>query len=115
MQGCSCEGTVYLLHFDRPYKHAAHYIGWARPGRLAARLQEHADGGGARLTQVVAAAGIGWQLARTWPGSRRRERQIKKQGGASRCCPVCGVTPRPPKPLDPPPVSDLYATREPPF
>jgi ribosomal protein L34E len=33
-------------------------------------------------------------LARTWPGGRARERQIKRQGGASRCCPMCGVTPR---------------------
>ena len=22
-------GTVYLLHFDQPYKHARHYVGWA--------------------------------------------------------------------------------------
>jgi hypothetical protein len=22
-------GTVYLLHFSRPYKHARHYTGWA--------------------------------------------------------------------------------------
>jgi hypothetical protein len=91
-------GTVYLLHFvdsdgnDAAYKHARHYIGWAV--NLKARLQRHAHGHGARLLQVVHQAGIGWQLARTWPGGRDRERQIKTQGGASRCCPLCGVTPR---------------------
>jgi predicted GIY-YIG superfamily endonuclease len=86
-------GTIYLLHFDRPYKHARHYLGWARD--LDARLADHDAGRGARLTAVVIATGIGWTLARTWPGTRTRERQIKKQGGASRCCPECGVRPRP--------------------
>jgi hypothetical protein len=45
---------------------------------------------------VVKAAGISWRLARTWPGGRARERQLKNQGGASRRCPECGVTPRTP-------------------
>lgn len=86
------QGTVYLLHFDRPYRHARHYIGWTAD--LDARLAEHAAGHGARLLAVVKAAGIGWSLARTWPGNRARERQIKNQGGASRRCPACGVRPR---------------------
>lgn len=85
-------GTIYLLHFDRPYRHARHYIGWAI--NLNTRLAAHERGQGARLLAVVRSAGIGWQLARTWPGDRTRERQIKTQGGASRCCPLCGVTPR---------------------
>lgn len=89
-------GTVYLLHFDRPYAHAKHYLGWTTD--LPARLAEHAAGRGARLLAVVHAAGIGWRLARTWPGSRARERQLKRQGGASRCCPACGVRPRTPTP-----------------
>lgn len=85
-------GTVYLLHFDRPYKHARHYVGWAK--NVKRRLAEHAAGRGARLLAVVKEAGIGWQLARMWPGSRARERQIKNQGGHARHCPLCGVTPR---------------------
>ncbi len=68
-------GTVYLVHFDRPYQHARHYLGWAR--NVKRRLAEHETGRGARLLAVVRAAGIGWQLARMWPGSRARERQIK--------------------------------------
>ena len=43
---------------------------------------------------MVRAAGIGWQLARLWPGGRARERQIKRQGGHARKCPLCGVKPR---------------------
>jgi hypothetical protein len=82
--------TVYLLHFDRPYKHARHYIGYT-PGSVRNRVALHRKGQGARLMAVVAGAGIGFKLARTWPGGRARERQIKRQGGASRCCPMCGV------------------------
>ena len=82
-------GTVYLLHFDRPYRHAAHYTGWTT--NLGHRLAEHDTGHGARLLAVVKAAGIGWTLARTWTGPRTRERALKRQGGASRRCPLCGI------------------------
>lgn len=81
-------GTIYLLHFETPYAHARHYTGWT-PRMLDERLADHASGQGARLTAVVLAAGIGWTLARTWAGSRARERQLKRQGGASRRCPIC--------------------------
>lgn len=79
--------TVYLLHFDRPYGHAKHYTGVAQ--NLERRLHQHRKGSGARLMEVVNQAGIDWQVARTWEGDRKRERQLKKQGGASRHCPVC--------------------------
>lgn len=79
-------GTIYLLHFSRPYKHAAHYTGWTSD--LDARLAEHASGRGARLLAVVQAEGITWQLARTWTGDRYLERRLK-QRGASRRCPIC--------------------------
>ena len=85
-------GMVYLLHFERPYHHARHYCGWTND--LPARLAAHRAGRGARLIEVVTHAGIGFHLARTWPGTRTRERQIKRQGGLSRCCPLCGVIPR---------------------
>jgi hypothetical protein len=44
---------------------------------------------------AVARAGIEWRLARVWVGGRQLERRLKVQGGASRRCPLCGVTPRP--------------------
>lgn len=78
---------IYLLHFDTPFKHAAHYCGYTED--LDARLSAHAAGTGARLMEVIKAAGIGWTLARTWQGGRGRERQLKRQGGASRRCPIC--------------------------
>ena len=78
--------VVYLLHFDRPYQHAKHYLGSCQD--LERRLTQHGKGRGARLLEVVQAVGIGWQLARTWCGGKHRERQLKKQGGASRLCPT---------------------------
>lgn len=84
-------GTVYLLHFAQPYRHARHYTGWTTD--LDARLAEHKAGRGARLLQVIGNAGIDWSLARTWEGTRSRERQLKRTGGASRRCPLCGVRP----------------------
>ena len=42
--------------------------------------------------QVVGEAGIGWQLARIWTGTRTRERSLKGSGGAARRCPVCQLT-----------------------
>lgn len=100
------EGLVYLLHFTQlyvPYPGAApcacagHYTGFAAggPRALKRRLSQHGTKAGARLTLAVARAGIGWELARTWPGTRQLERRLKNQGGAGRRCPLCGVTPRP--------------------
>jgi predicted GIY-YIG superfamily endonuclease len=84
-------GTIYLLHFDRPYKHARHYTGWTID--LTQRLSEHRKGHGARLITVITVAGIGFELARIRPGTRSDERAIKRFGGATRYCPLC--TPRP--------------------
>lgn len=82
-------GVIYLLHFDQPFKHAAHYTGWTGRGELDKRLAEHGTAHGGRLLAVVKSAGIGWTLARTWTGDRNRERSLKRQGGASRRCPIC--------------------------
>jgi predicted GIY-YIG superfamily endonuclease len=83
----STVAVVYLVHFTEPYRHARHYTGWTAD--LESRLAEHQAGRGARLLQVITQAGIGWTLARTWQGTRERERQLKRQGGASRRCPIC--------------------------
>jgi predicted GIY-YIG superfamily endonuclease len=64
---------VYLFHFDQRYEHAGHYTGWAED--LDHRVAEHLAGRGARLIEVITRAGIGFRLARTWPGvTRARER-----------------------------------------
>ena len=83
----SPSGVVYLVHFTQPYRHARHNTGWT--ANLESRLAEHQARRGARLLQVVTQAGIEWTLARTWQGTGERQRQLKRQGGASRRCPIC--------------------------
>jgi hypothetical protein len=52
--------------------------------------QASGDSRAARLLQVIAQAGIGFRLARVWPGaSKGYERSLKNSGGASRYCPIC--------------------------
>jgi hypothetical protein len=82
-------GTVYLLCFAEPFGHARHYLGWAGPGNLSARLSHHAAGTGANLLRHVAKAGISWELVRTWGGDRHLERRLKNRGGHARLCPAC--------------------------
>jgi hypothetical protein len=94
-------GTCYLLHFDHPYISAngkgvaRHYSGWAASSRsLKSRLADHEHGRGARLLQVVKAAGIRWKLARTWPSGRDPERQLKTRAERPGAAPECDVNPR---------------------
>jgi predicted GIY-YIG superfamily endonuclease len=75
-------GVIYMLHFDRPYRHAKHYVGWAAD--LLDRLDQHVTGHGARLIAVIWQAGIGFTLIRICEGTRSRERAIKNDGGAPR-------------------------------
>ena len=80
---------VYLIHFDKPYKHAKHYLGYASKS-VERRLKKHEDGTGARLMQVIGEAGITWQLVRVWPdGDRQLERKLKNWHGSNKLCPVC--------------------------
>lgn len=62
---------------------------------LPARLEEHRKGRGARLMEVIKDAGIGFRVARTWPGTRGLERAIKDRHEAPRLCPECTPQPRP--------------------
>ena len=81
-------GTVYLLHFDRPYKHARHYLGYTSKA-LKARLLRHEAGSGARLMEVIVGAGITFVVARTWKGDKALERKLKNRKNAPRHCPIC--------------------------
>lgn len=83
-------GTVYLIHFAVPYRHARHYVGWTVD--LAGRLYAYAydTKHAANLIRVVNAAGIGWELARVWEGvTRQFERRLKEQGHRGKFCPCC--------------------------
>lgn len=80
---------VYLICFDRPYKHARHYLGWAK--NIAQRVREHQNGTGARLLAVLREAEIGWQVVRVWPGETRTlEARFKATHDRVSLCPICG-------------------------
>ena len=68
------QGTVYLLHFATPFKHARHYVGYTTD--LEQRIEEHRTGRGARLLAVVR----GWDLL--CPGSH-----VAASGSALRATP----------------------------
>lgn len=85
-------GTIYLVHFERPFRHARHYIGWTG-GTLAARFARHRSLAplrrGSALLRAVFAAGIDFKVVRTWPGTRDRERSFKINGHSAPRCPIC--------------------------
>lgn len=82
--------VLYLLHLLPAYRHARHYLGVAETLRLPSRLGEHVRGRGARLLQVVLAAGCRFEVVRLWPGDRHDERRLKTQRAVPRLlCPVC--------------------------
>jgi predicted GIY-YIG superfamily endonuclease len=83
------EGTVYLLHFERPYHGPMqHYVGFT-DGDLDRRLDAHREGSGSKTTRRAFDQGIPFTLARTWSGSLSLERQIKSRGPSNYCtlCP----------------------------
>jgi len=82
-------GTIYLIHFAEKFKHVQHYIGWTT--NLDGRFERHTNGRGSRLLQFVSAAGISFEVVRTWKGDRKFERKLKKQKQGPRLCPVCSA------------------------
>jgi predicted GIY-YIG superfamily endonuclease len=80
-------GTVYLLHFERPLHHAQHYLGYT--AELEERLDRHRAGTGARIVEVVTERGIPFALVRTWAGTRKLERRLKRRRNARLLCPTC--------------------------
>jgi predicted GIY-YIG superfamily endonuclease len=88
-------GTVYLIHFEFPYraktgnceKTVSHYLGWALD--LDSRIADHRASRGARLIEIVNAEGIPWKVVRTWEGDRKLERKLKNRKKSRCLCPEC--------------------------
>lgn len=82
---------VYILHFDDPLAHAQHYVGMT--GNLRQRLEAHASGNGARLTEVLKDDSKPWTLGglfQTTPTNARRvEKNLKDQHNTARYCDIC--------------------------
>jgi predicted GIY-YIG superfamily endonuclease len=88
---------VYLVHLDRklgsdhPRGGAGHYLGTTI--NLDRRLETHRSGKGARMLAAAAERGISFDVVRTWPGGRDKERELKRLRNSPRLCPTCtGVT-----------------------
>jgi len=86
----------YLLHFDRPYKHARHYLGFSKTlETMKRRIDTHTnatagDGQNHRLLVKVREEGIGFTVSRIWEeATRQDERRWKRNGGGARLCPIC--------------------------
>lgn len=82
MEGC------YLLHFETPFHHARHYVGWS--SNIALRLRAHEAGNSAKLIHAISVAGIRFQVVRLWLDTDRTfERRLHNRHNSPRECPVC--------------------------
>ena len=90
-------GVIYLLHFERSYHHARHYLGYTDD--LEARVAAHRAGHGSPLVAAAVRDGIEFCVAATWPGDRREERRLHRyRNSPRRLCPICRATPDPARP-----------------
>lgn len=102
---------IYILHFDDPLAHAQHYVGMT--GNLRQRLEAHASGTGARLTEVLRDSNKPWTLGglfqTTATNARRVERELKESKNVARFCDICN------KDAPAPPASKRYPLEQVPF
>lgn len=87
--------AVYVLHFEPPYEHAKHYIGFTtRPVRD--RVADHFAGRGSPLVKAALAAGCSVTLAHSWQcGNRHFERWLKNKKDTPKWCRTCARRERP--------------------
>jgi hypothetical protein len=83
--------AVYLIHFEQPFHHARHYVGYT--DNLQRRFNEHVHRkNSSPLLVAASAAGIAWRVAMIWPqAGRDLERLIKRTHHTARYCPECGA------------------------
>jgi predicted GIY-YIG superfamily endonuclease len=88
--------VIYLLHFDGGAlarggtAGVRHYLGYCADGELDRRLAEHRTGKGACLTAAASRAGLALVVVKTWPGDRKREKQLKRaRHFGARHCRIC--------------------------
>jgi len=88
--------AVYVLHFDPPYRHARHYIGFTVEKTPDRRLWQHLNGRGSPLVKAAVAAGCEVRVAAFWrSGTRTFERWLKRRADVYKWCPCCGFLTRP--------------------
>ena len=83
---------VYLLHFDPPYSHAGHYLGYAKRNLLdyARAVASGRQWAPHPLVEAAIGQGSTVKVVDWWPGENRAfQRRLRSQGGLSRHCPTC--------------------------
>lgn len=86
---------LFLLHFDPPYRHAGHYLGYAKgTGRVATYARAVAAGKVTQfphpLVEAAYAQGSVLRIVAVFHGASRDERRrMRANGSLSRFCPVC--------------------------
>lgn len=86
---------IYILHIEIPLSHARHYMGSTQD--LEPRLAAHAQGRGARLTQVLLELSMKWQLGGLFQEKdfsvhstgRKAERKAKNNHSGPTYCEIC--------------------------
>lgn len=86
---------LYILHFDVPLHHAAHYVGVTAD--LEKRLEKHRSGRGAKILKAVQSLGGTWRLATVYEIAEikdmyRVEKKVKDSHGGRPYCTICGPT-----------------------
>lgn len=90
-------GLICLLHFERFYHHARHYLGYTED--LDARVAAHHAGRASPLVAAAVRDGIGFCVAATWPGDQTEERRLHRyRNSPQRLCPICRGEPGPATP-----------------
>ncbi len=69
---------VYVIHFDKPYKHAKHYTGIAL--NVNKRMKEHKGGYGSKLMKVITENNIGFRynIIAEYPNYSRAKTEEKR-------------------------------------
>ena len=84
---------LYVIHFDKPYKHAKHYTGIAID--VVKSMKEHRGGYGAKLMRVLKENNIGFKYNiigeyPTFSLAKAEEKRLKtKVKQPKNYCPIC--------------------------
>ena len=84
---------LYVIHFDKPYKHAKHYTGIAID--VDKRIKEHKGGYGSKLMAVITKNNIGFKCNiigeyPTYSIAKAEEKRLKtKVKQPKKYCPIC--------------------------
>ncbi len=83
-------GCIYLIHFEKKFGHAGHYLGLATD--FEKRMERHRQGRGSNLIKKIQEAGIGWEVVRMWDIGAKAplaEKELKKRHNNRSLCPKC--------------------------